>query len=182
MEKGINYAFLLNALWRNDSEVINYIYDAVIREQVDDRDVIIRLMGYMYSIMDDFKYIRLLGLFNRVAQNDSEIAYFVSFYFLMKNSPYHAFISLTLVLAEESAYYYTLARHNISFLEKTNSKIAYIMRKSLEQALEKEPENYSIKEQLDNLNSIENDIRSTVLKFIEMTKKNNLTGKNFNIQ
>lgn len=182
MEKGINYAFLLNALWKNDNEVINYIYDAVIREQISDREVIIRLMGYMYSIMDDFKYIRLLGLFNSVAQNDSEIAYFASFYFLMKNSPYHAFISLTLVTPDESPYYYTLASHNISFLEKTNSKIAYIMRKSLEQALKKEPGNFSIKEQLDNLNSIESDIRNTVLKFIEMTKKNNLTGKNFNIQ
>ena len=55
------------------------------------------------------------------------------------------------------------------------------MRKSLESALLRDPENDSLKEQLSNLDSIENDIKNTVLKVIEMTKKDNLTGKNFNL-
>lgn len=181
MDKGINYAFLLNALWKNDTEVINYIYDAIVKDEITDRKVLIRLMAYMYSVMDEEKYINLIRLLNRVSENDSEIAYFISFYFLIKNSPYHAFLAFTLVSENESPYYHALSVRNRAFLERTNSKITYMMRKSLESALLRDPENDSLKEQLSNLDSIENDIKNTVLKVIEMTKKDNLTGKNFNL-
>ena len=178
MDNNINYSLLINAIWKHDNDIINYIYDAAIRDQILDRKLIVRLMGYMYSIMNEDKYMNVLKLFNRIAENDSEIAYFISFYFLMKNSPYHTFVSLKMVENDESPYYYALAQHNISFLEKTNSKITYVMKRSLEKALIKEPNNILIKEQLDNLNNIEKDIQNTVIKMIDMTKKDNIPGKN----
>ena len=52
------------------------------------------------------------------------------------------------------------------------------MKRSLEKALIKEPNNILIKEQLDNLNNIEKDIQNTVIKMIDMTKKDNIPGKN----
>ena len=113
MDNNINYSLLINAIWKHDNDIINYIYDAAIRDQILDRKLIVRLMGYMYSIMNEDKYMNVLKLFNRIAENDSEIAYFISFYFLMKNSPYHTFVSLKMVENDESPYYYALAQHNI---------------------------------------------------------------------
>ena len=178
MDKDISYSILLNALWTENSELLDQIYHYIVKEKLTDRNILIRMMKYTYSMMYEDKYLNLLKVFSPAAQSKSEIAYFVSFYFLMKNSPYHAFMCFKTVKRDESPYYYELAKHNIKFLQNTNSKITDMVKKSLKKALKEDPDNISLKEQLDNLLNIENEVTKTVREMIEFTQKDNYQGQN----
>ncbi len=172
MEKNDLFGLLYVGILDDDRELIFSVYDIVIQENIKDKELVIRLMQYMYDTHSEEEYIKLLKHISHLL-NDSEIAYFVGFYFLIKNSPFHAYLSFKMVEKFETKHYYKLAKHNIEFLEKTNSQLTQIIKKSLEKAISKEPNNISLIKQLDNLNEIEKKMTETVLQIIEFTKDDN---------
>lgn len=165
------YGQMLSALINDDMEEIFSIYDRVIDTSADDRELVIRLMAYMYSMRFEEAYLNLLKIYGKIAQNDSETAYYVGFYFLIKNSHYHAFISFRMVKEDENAYLFRLSRKNMSMLENANARITYIMRNSLESAIKNDPGNNSLNEQLRNLDDIESKMTETVVQMIDFAKR-----------
>lgn len=165
------YGQIISALVNDDMEDIFSIYDRVIESGVTDREILIRLMAYMYSMRFEEAYLNLLKLFAKSSQSDSETAYYVGFYFLIKNSHYHAFISFRMVKEEDSPYLHRLARKNMSMLENANARITYIMRNSLENAIKNDPGNSSLNEQLRNLDDIESKMTETVVQMIDFAKR-----------
>jgi len=122
MEKIDLYLKLKKCLLEGNKEEIETIYLYIVKNNWVDYDTLTALMNYMYLKKENTKYLNLLRLFGSIAKNDSEIAYFVAFYFLMNKSFYHAVIAFKLV-NEMDTLHYNLAMSNIKVIEENELKL-----------------------------------------------------------
>jgi hypothetical protein len=127
-----------------------------VKNNLVDYDSLVLLMKYMYENKESSRYLNLLRLFGSAAKNDSEISYFVAFYFLMNKSFYHAMIAFKLV-KELDGIYYSLAKSNIRVIEENELKLLNAIK------------NHDI-EKSERLKTIEANIYDAVYHMIEYAK------------
>lgn len=110
---------------QNDKEIMEiYLYS--LKTNLRDKDLVVKLMEYMYLKKDADKYVNLLRLFGSLTDSDSDIAYFVGFYFLIKKSYFHALCSFKLV--DKYSLYYGFAQNNIKLIENNELKLLVVIK------------------------------------------------------
>lgn len=157
MEKIEIFSKLKKALLNENRKEIFEIYLYTIKNGFSDKEVITKLMEYMYKNNDSEKYINLLRLYGSNTSSDSDIAYFVGFYFLMKKSYFHALCSFKLV--DKYSIYYTFAQKNIKKIESNELKLLTIIKNETDGKNER-------------LKNIEENVYKTVNRMINYAKSN----------
>lgn len=157
MEKIEIFSRLKKALLNENRKEILEIYLYTVKNGFSDKEVITKLMEYMYKINDSEKYINLLRLYGSNTSSDSDIAYFVGFYFLMKKSYFHALCSFKLV--DKYSIYYTFAQKNIKMIESNELKLLTIIKNETDGKNER-------------LKNIEENVYKTVNRMINYAKSN----------
>jgi len=122
MDKIDLYLKLKKHIFNGNKEEIDTIYLFIVKNNWVDYDTLVTLMNYMYLHKESSRYLNLLRLFGTVAKSDSEISYFVAFYFLMNKSFYHAMIAFKLV-DELDGVYHNLAKSNLKVIEENELKL-----------------------------------------------------------
>lgn len=164
MEKIEIFSRLKKAIINNNRKEILEIYLYMIKNSLSDREVNTKLMEYMYKNGDSEKYINLLRLYGASTNSDSDIAYFVGFYFLMKKSYFHALCSFKLV--DKYSIYYSYAQKNIEMIESNELKLLTIIKNETDGKNER-------------LKNIEENVYKTVNRMINYAKSNKDGFKDF---